>query len=60
MNKMIKRKIKDKLNNNDGITTVEIILVLVVLIALVLIFKDQLTNLVNDIFDTISSSAGEV
>ena len=60
MNRMIKRKIKDKLNNNDGITTVEIILVLVVLIALVLIFKDQLTNLVNDIFDTISSSAGEV
>ena len=60
MNRMIKQKIKDKLNNNDGITTVEIILVLVVLIALVLIFKDQLTNLVNDIFDTISSSAGEV
>ena len=60
MNRMIKQKIKDKLNNNDGITTVEMILVLVVLIALVLIFKDQLTNLVNDIFDTISSSAGEV
>ena len=44
----------------DGITTVELILILVVLIAIVLIFKDNITQLVNDIFDTITSSAGEV
>lgn len=46
--------------NNDGITTVELILILVVLIAVVLIFKDQITALVNSIFDTITQSAGEV
>ncbi|MGN0170958.1 MAG: Flp1 family type IVb pilin [Lachnospiraceae bacterium] len=43
-----------------GISTVEMILILVVLIAIVLIFKEQITSLVNDIFDTITSSAGEV
>lgn len=31
-----------------------------VLIGLVLIFKDQLTSLVNDIFDTITKKAGKV
>ncbi len=38
----------------DGIGTVEMILILVVLIALVLIFKSQLTSLVNEIFDKIT------
>ena len=38
---------------------VEMILILVVIIALVLIFKTQLTTLVNDIFEKITSeSAG--
>ena len=36
---------------------VEAILVLVVLIALVVIFKTQLTDLVGDIFDKISKNA---
>ena len=51
---------RELLKNNDGITTVELILILVVLIAVVLIFKDQITSLVNDIFETITKSAGEV
>lgn len=33
---------------------------MVVLIGLVLIFKDQLASLVNDIFDTITKKAGKV
>ena len=33
---------------------------MVVLIGLVLIFKDQLTSLVNNIFDTITKKAGKV
>lgn len=41
-------------NQEDGIGTVEMILILVVLIALVIIFKNQLTSLVNDIFDKIT------
>ena len=41
------------LKDEQGITTVEIILILVVLISLVIIFKKQLTNLVNKIFSKI-------
>jgi Sec-independent protein translocase protein TatA len=38
----------------DGIGVVEIILILVVIISLVVIFRDQLTSLVNNIFEAIS------
>lgn len=48
------------LKEEDGIGVVELILILVVLIGLVLIFKKQLTNLVNNIFSTISDRAGKV
>ena len=44
----------------NGIGVVEVILILVVLIGLVLIFKSQITALVNDIFDTITEQAGTV
>ncbi len=44
----------------DGIGTVEMILILVVLIALVLIFKEQLTDLVNKIFEKINSQSNKV
>lgn len=44
-------------NEEDGIGTVEMILILVVLIALVIIFKNQLTSLVNEIFDKITSQS---
>ena len=40
-----------------GIGTVEMILILVVLIALVLIFKSKLTSLVNEIFDKITKQS---
>lgn len=50
---------KDFLNDEAGIGVVEMILILVVLIGLVLIFKSQLTAMVNDIFSRITSqSAG--
>ena len=38
----------------DGIGTVEMILILVVLIARVIILKNQLTSRVNEIFDKIT------
>ena len=47
-------------NDEEGIGTVEIILILVVLIGLVIIFKKQLTDLVNKIFEKINSDAGQV
>ena len=46
--------------SNAGMGTVEIILIIVVLIGLVIIFKGQITELVNDIFDKITSQAGKV
>lgn len=44
----------------DGIGVVEVILILVVLIGLVIIFKEQITKLVNDIFKTITKQAGRI
>ena len=41
----------------DGMGTVEIILIIVVLIGLVIIFKNQLNDLVTDIFSKITSHA---
>lgn len=53
------RNLKEKLNNNKGMSVIELILILVVIIGLVIIFKTQLTNLVESIFAKISSeSAG--
>ncbi len=46
--------------DEEGIGTVEIILILVVLIGLVLLFKKQLTELMNDIFNTITSETKKV
>ncbi|MBR6316238.1 MAG: hypothetical protein K6E75_09470 [Lachnospiraceae bacterium] len=46
--------------DEEGVGTVEIILILVVLIGLVLIFKKQLTDLVNNIFKTITTESKKV
>ena len=48
------------LKEEDRIGTVEMILILVVLISLVIIFKDQLTDLVNDIFSQITSKSSSI
>lgn len=48
------------LEEEDGIGVVEVILILVVLIGLVIIFKEQITKLVNDIFKTITKQAGKI
>ena len=44
----------------DGIGVVELILILVVLIGLVLIFKDSLRSLVETIFEIITQGASDV
>lgn len=53
-------KIKNFVVEEDGIGTVEMILILVVLIGIVLIFKDNLNSLVASIFRTINTQAGRV
>ena len=54
------KQIKEFVNDERGITSVEIILILVILIGLVLIFKEEMTELVNNIFKTITSQSGKV
>jgi Flp pilus assembly pilin Flp len=52
--------LKSFLKEEEGVGVVEIILILVVLISLVLIFKSQLTSLVNSIFSKIVSQSNGV
>lgn len=52
--------IKRFIQEEDAVGVVEIILILVVLIALVLIFRDQLTAIVNNIFSKISKQSSSV
>lgn len=51
---------KEMWRDESGIGTVELILILVVLIGLVLIFKKELTDLVNSIFKTITAESKKV
>ncbi len=45
---------------NEGMGTVEIILIIVVLIGLVIIFKEQITGLVEEIFEKITRQSSKV
>ena len=45
---------------DEAIGVVEIILILVVLIALVLLFKDQIVKVVNDAFKSFNSDSSEI
>ena len=62
--KLVKRKLWEArgflVDSNAGMGTVEIILIIVVLIGLVIIFKGQITELVNSIFEKITSQANKV
>jgi Flp pilus assembly pilin Flp len=51
---------KNRIGNNRGVGVVEVILILVVLIALVVIFQEQITTLVNSIWKSINSNAGNI
>ena len=48
------------LRGEEGVGTVEVRLILVVLIGLVLVFKKQINDLVNSIFKTIKQQADKV
>lgn len=43
-----------------GVGVIEIVLILVILIGLVLVFKEQITAIVNNAFTTISGDAGKI
>lgn len=46
--------------DDSGFGTLEMVLIIVVLIGLVLIFKEQITNLVTTIFERINSGAASI
>ena len=51
---------KEFMKDESGLGTIEVVLILVVLIGLVIIFKKQITTLLESIFKQINSSAKEV
>lgn len=44
----------------DGIGTIEMILIMVVLIGLIILFRDKLTTIMNTIFDKITKQSNSV
>lgn len=57
---MFMQMVKNFWMEEDGIGVIEVVLILVVLIGLVIIFKGQITTLLNDIFSQINSQSKEV
>ena len=51
---------REFVREEDAVGVVEIILILVVLISLVIIFKDQLTNLVNALLSKITKQSNSI
>ena len=56
----LRRKAEAFAKNNDGVGIVEVILILVVLIAIVLIFKNQIMNIITSAFQSISNDSGKI
>lgn len=54
------KNVRQLLSEEDGMGTVEVILIIVVLVGLVLIFKEQITNIVNSIFSKITSQTNKI
>ena len=58
--KGLRQLIKEFAMEEDAVGVVEIILILVVLISLVIIFKEQLTSLVKKIFSKITKQSNSI
>ena len=56
----LKKEIIAFWNDEERVTVIEIVLILVVVIGLVLIFKSQINTLLNNIFKQINSKSKEV
>lgn len=57
---MTGREIKEFFMEEDGVGVIEVVLILVVLVGLVIIFKKQITTLLNGIFKEIEKQTKEV
>jgi Flp pilus assembly pilin Flp len=58
--RLIMSRFDEFLNEETGMGVVEVILIMVVLIAMCIIFKKQITNLVNNIWNSINTSAKKI
>lgn len=58
MNKL--KTFRQFLTEEDGMGTVEVILIIVVLVGLVIIFKEKITEIVNSIFSKITSQTKKI
>ena len=56
----LRYSIRNYLKDEDGAGVIELVLILVVLIGLVLVFKDKIGVLLNNIFRNINSSADAI
>ena len=55
---MIKNSVKQA--DNRGVGVIEVVLILVILIAVVLIFKNEIMGIVNSAFQAISRDSGNI
>ena len=53
-------KFKRKMVNDEGVGIIEVILILVILIAIVLIFKREITTIINNAFQAITRDSGTI
>ena len=51
---------KDFVREEDGMGPVEVIMIIVVLVGLVIIFKDQITKIVTNLFGKITAQTGKL
>lgn len=56
----LRKKAQEFLLDESGMGVIEVVLIIVVLIGLVIIFKTQITTLLNSVFTEIQSQATEV
>ncbi|MDO5340430.1 MAG: Flp1 family type IVb pilin [Eubacteriales bacterium] len=56
----IKREAKRFWNDEDGMGVVEVVLITIVLVGLVVLFKKQITDLVNSVLSKMTNQANKI
>lgn len=56
----IKREAKKFWNDEDGMGVVEVVLITIVLVGLVVLFKEQITDLVNSVLSKMTNQANKI
>jgi Flp pilus assembly pilin Flp len=51
---------RELITEEEGMGTVEVILIIVVLVGLVVIFKKEIVEIINDLFDKISKQTNKI